>query len=200
MFHQHFINNWSAFERIIVILIIILIDCNFLILISINGMESCHGELLGRIWCTVSDLKYVGWWSRSSDYEGFCILGYNTVNWHSGRMCHLHLQDQRLIQAGNSAKFCLISVSCWLLVWLILWPWRWRQQVPLKHPLMFDGLHRIISKIKLFNTKQVYRGSNVKSVKYVYDCWQDCYVVLTFMSLMGRLTIRPGLARTVLVF
>jgi hypothetical protein len=45
----------------------------------------------------------------------------------------------------------LLPVSCWFLAWLI-WPWKWRQQVPPKHRLTFNRLHSNISqKIELFN-------------------------------------------------
>jgi hypothetical protein len=36
--------------------------------------------------------------------------------------------------------------SCWFLVWRTFQPWRWRQHVPPRLQLIFDGLHGIISK------------------------------------------------------
>jgi hypothetical protein len=43
------------------------------------------------------------------------------------------------------------SASCWFLVWLILWPWGWRQYASPKCQLTFTGLHDVISqKIEVF--------------------------------------------------
>jgi hypothetical protein len=48
-------------------------------------------------------------------------------------------------------------LSRWFLAWLILRPWRWRQHVPSKRRLTFNGLHGVISqKIELFNTNSDY--------------------------------------------
>jgi hypothetical protein len=47
----------------------------------------------------------------------------------------------------------LLPALCWFLAWLILQPWRWKQHVPQKHWLSFNGIHGIISqKTELFIT------------------------------------------------
>jgi hypothetical protein len=49
-----------------------------------------------------------------------------------------------------------VKVASWLLAWLILGSWRWRQHVCPKCQLTFNGLHGIISqKTKLFITTTV---------------------------------------------
>jgi hypothetical protein len=56
------------------------------------------------------------------------------------------------VKVGAKGSACLL-LSRWFLAGLILRPWRWRQYVPLKHWLTFNGLHGVISqKIVLFIT------------------------------------------------
>jgi hypothetical protein len=38
----------------------------------------------------------------------------------------------------------LSALWCWFLAWLILRPWRWRQQIPLKRLLIFNWLYGVI--------------------------------------------------------
>jgi hypothetical protein len=64
------------------------------------------------------------------------------VNWHfKGRVAFIFRVKEVLI----------LLASVWFLAWLILWPWRWRQHVPLKHRVTFNKLHGIIcQKTELF--------------------------------------------------
>jgi hypothetical protein len=109
------------------------------------------------------------------------------VNQRCGGTCCLHLQGRRISQAKKQREagskqsrvvrqptfrrnisptssgpslLCLLPVSCWILAWLTLRPWRWRRHVPPKRRLSSNGLHGVISqKIELFITNAV-RTSN----------------------------------------
>jgi hypothetical protein len=57
-------------------------------------------------------------------------------------------------------------LSCWYLVWLILWPWRWRWYIPLKCQLTFNRLHSAISqKTVLFITTAVRTSNPTQTAK-----------------------------------
>jgi hypothetical protein len=92
-------------------------------------LESLSEELILK--CRILD-------SHCGGYKEFCLKGYNSVkvNQHFGGTCYFHLQGRRISQARNqheavSTQSCLLSASCWYFAWIILWPWRWRQCIPL---------------------------------------------------------------------
>jgi hypothetical protein len=63
-----------------------------------------------------------------------------------------------------------LKATCfhWFLAWLIFWPWRWKQHVPSKRWLIFNGLHDVMSqKVELFVTTM--RTSNPT---FDYCCFQ----------------------------
>jgi hypothetical protein len=50
----------------------------------------------------------------------------------------------------------LLPASWWFLAWHFLWPWTWRQHIPLKRQLIFNGLRSVISqKTEFFITTAV---------------------------------------------
>jgi hypothetical protein len=63
------------------------------------------------------------------------------TRWFGG-ICCLHLQDWIISQ--HEAELSLPLASCWFLTSLILQPWRWRQYIPPKCYLFFNGLHNVI--------------------------------------------------------
>jgi hypothetical protein len=75
------------------------------------------------------------------------------VNRRFGGTCRLHLQVLRISQARNYREAtCLIHTSRWFLTRLILWPWRWRRNVPQKPHLPFNELHDVLyQKTELFS-------------------------------------------------
>jgi hypothetical protein len=86
------------------------------------------------------------------------------LNQHFGGTYCLHLQEwisRERYQWESRWDSACHKLSCWCFARLI-WPWRWRQYVPLKHQLTFNGLHGDISqKTILFLTTTV-RTSNPK--------------------------------------
>jgi hypothetical protein len=80
------------------------------------------------------------------------------VNQRFRGTCCLHLQGQRISQARNQcvAELCFLPPSYWFLACLILQNWRWKQYIPLKCQMTFNGLHSITSqKIELIITTTV---------------------------------------------
>jgi hypothetical protein len=78
--------------------------------------------------------------------KGSCLLGHNTM---------LSSENQQTFQRNvlppvsglknKPSKQRFLPASRWFLVWLILRLWRWRQHVPLKRRLTFNGLRGDIS-------------------------------------------------------
>jgi hypothetical protein len=69
------------------------------------------------------------------------------ANRRFGRTRRLHLQGRRISHVRNLHERV---ASRTLLPWLILRPCRWRQHIPLKRPLICNGLNGVISqKIEL---------------------------------------------------
>jgi hypothetical protein len=117
-----------------------------------------------RIWYVMPTVH----WSFSCFNCGHCTCLMQTPYQHT-HACILHFSDRTfrikleaptkkmhqhclflywyIIWLVNSdQQKCKLTVtSCWLLAWLTLQQWRWRQYVPTKHWLTFTGLHSIIS-------------------------------------------------------
>jgi hypothetical protein len=98
-----------------------------------------------------------------------------------GRICSFHLQD-RIRQVINQRKVgismaLLLPASCWLLMSLILLPWRWKLYIVPKSRLTFNRLYADISqKIEFFITT-AFRTLNTTSVTlsfrgYVFCSWK----------------------------
>jgi hypothetical protein len=76
------------------------------------------------------------WDCHSSDYEECSLLRCSAVQFrelaHSHTVCfklavaYLRLDFPCMVHPASWACFCLF------LAWPVLWPWRWRQYVPLK--------------------------------------------------------------------
>jgi hypothetical protein len=78
----------------------------------------------------------------------------------------------------NSIDFCSAChlLSRWFLARLILWPWRWRQYIPPKRELTFNGLHYVVSqKVVLFITTSVRTSNPAQSIVTFPSCaWIRC--------------------------
>jgi hypothetical protein len=87
------------------------------------------------------------WGSCSSDYEGFCFLGYTAMRPYESQP--VLLLDCFMLVFWFAYSLTLemeeISASCWFFAWLTLWPWRWRWCVPPEHQFAFTGLYGITS-------------------------------------------------------
>jgi hypothetical protein len=81
----------------------------------------------------IHDLNILRWWPTAVFWDITLSSPLNVICYIRGIGC-FHLR-------GTRAEVCLLPASCRYLVWLILLPWRWRQQVPLKCWLTFSGLH-----------------------------------------------------------
>jgi hypothetical protein len=63
-------------------------------------------------------------------YVGFEVLTVMTYEEHG----LLFLTERSMQQAQHfRGTYRDLTCFCWLLIWLILWPWRWKQYVPLKY-------------------------------------------------------------------
>jgi hypothetical protein len=89
-------------------------------------------------------------------YQGFCLLRYNAVSSGEnqprfGETYLLYLNGRRVSQSSN--KLCLLPASCWFPTWPSLRLWRWKPEVPPKHPFGFhqDTL-RYISEDRTLST------------------------------------------------
>jgi hypothetical protein len=65
------------------------------------------------------------------------------VKQHFRGICPINLQGRRISHARN--QLYLLTASLWLLVWLILLPWRWRRHGSPKRRLASNELHLVIS-------------------------------------------------------
>jgi hypothetical protein len=85
----------------------------------------------------------------------------------------------RRIMSLPSSELCFLSAWRCFLAWLILHPWRWRQNVPPIRRLTFKGLHGIISQnAKLFITTAV-RMSNST------NCAHTCRIITAKLMEFG---------------
>jgi hypothetical protein len=48
-------------------------------------------------------------------------------------------------EANRNLDVSVATLPCWLASWIIILPWRWRQHVPPKHRLTFNGPHGLTS-------------------------------------------------------
>lgn len=106
-----------------------------------------------------------------------------------------------------------------LLVWLILWPWRWWQHVSLKRYLIFNGLHNIFipEDRTLYHITQFYipeenapyshsvENSNLTKIKFhinelrkyrdIWNCDKWCLIVTIFFPIATLKCLVPVITR-----
>jgi hypothetical protein len=81
-------------------------------------------------------------------------------------------------QLENIASLWLISASCWILAWLVIGPWKWRQHIPPKRQLTCSRLQGIISQdteLLILNAGQ----GNSYGVAYVLGILRSVYGIAT---------------------
>jgi hypothetical protein len=127
------------------------------LIFSFSGLNLTYKNL--TIWVIITGRIHI---FLSSGFQGFLPkywefsifwditpCGPLKVNRRFGGICRLHLQGRRISQAKTSVKQVARRA-------LILVPWRWKRNVPLKCRLTFNGLHGVITqKIEIFITTDV---------------------------------------------
>jgi hypothetical protein len=77
------------------------------------------------------------------------------INRHIGGTCHLYLQGRRISQVRKQNKTCHL-LHAGFLFGLFFELENGKKHIPLKHWLIFNGLHGVLSQnIELFNTTAV---------------------------------------------
>jgi hypothetical protein len=88
------------------------------------------------------------------------------------------------------------SVCYWFLNWLILWPWRWRQNLTLKHHSYSNGLNKFLLNLLWGNRLEILPGSSaaVSSrrfrllprstlfTEYLSSNWCRCLVTVVYVT------------------
>jgi hypothetical protein len=84
------------------------------------------------------------WGSHRNVYKKFYLLEHNAVQSTESQLSQRNMSPPssglKSKPGKKTAKLCLLPASCWCLAWLTCEPRQWKQHVPLRCQLTFNGL------------------------------------------------------------